>query len=218
MIRSLRVIAAVVLLITSIGTFVQPEIVENVLINTQVSHQHEDSDELLGIQENERWLVIIIEFDGLPVSVGKDATHAQNMLMGVDGADDYIHELTASNSILDIVISESIYSAPSAPSAWGTDHNGNRDVASDGSRPSDLASSVIRAIPDDIDLNQFDLDNDGTLDRLLMLHTGRPQETSGKSSDIWSHFQHLSDPIEKGNTSISHYTMASFQSLSLIHI
>ena len=212
MIRSLRVIAAVVLLITSIGTFVQPEIVENVLINTQVSHQHEDSDELLGIQENERWLVIIIEFDGLPVSVGKDATHAQNMLMGVDGADDYIDELTASNSILDIVISESIYSAPSPPSAWGTDHNGNRDVASDGSRPSDLASSVIRAIPDDIDLNQFDLDNDGTLDRLLMLHTGRPQETSGKSSDIWSHFQHLSDPIEKGNTSISHYTMASFQS------
>ena len=134
------------------------------------------------------------------------------MLMGVDGADDYIDQLTASNSDLEIVISDSIYTAPSTPSAWGTDHNGNRDVASDGSRPSDLASSVIRSIPDDINLNQFDLNNDGTLDRLLMLHTGRPQETSGRSSDIWSHFQFLTDPIQRGNTTISHYTMASFQS------
>lgn len=212
MIRSLRVIVAVVLLLTSIGTFIEPEIVENVLVNSQITHNHDDSDELLGIQDNEVWLIIIIEFEGLPSGVGKDSTHAQNMLMGVDGADDYIDELTASNSVLDIVISDSIYSAPSSPSAWGTDHNGNRDVASDGSRPSDLASSVIRAIPDDIDLSQFDLNNDGTLDRLLMLHTGRPQETSGKSSDIWSHFQFLSDPIERGNTTISHYTMASFQS------
>ena len=212
MIRSLRVIVAVVLLLTSIGTFIEPEIVENVLVNSQITHNHDDSDELLGIQDNEVWLIIIIEFEGLPSGVGKDSTHAQNMLMGVDGADDYIDELTASNSVLDIVISDSIYSAPSSPSAWGTDHNGNRDVASDGSRPSDLASSVIRAIPDDIDLSQFDLNSDGTLDRLLMLHTGRPQETSGKSSDIWSHFQFLSDPIERGNTTISHYTMASFQS------
>ena len=212
MIRSLRVIAAVVLLLTSIGTFIQPEIVENVLMNNQINHNHDDTDGLLGIQENERWLIIIIEFEGLPSGVGKDSTQAQNMLMGVDGADDYIDQLTASNSVLEIVISDSIYTAPSTPSAWGTDHNGNRDVASDGSRPSDLASSVIRSIPDDINLNQFDLNNDGILDRLLMLHTGRPQETSGRSSDIWSHFQFLTDPIQRGNTTISHYTMASFQS------
>ena len=50
------------------------------------------------------------------------------------------------------------------------------------------------------------------MDRLLLLHTGRPQETSGRSSDIWSHFQYLSEPITKGNTTIAHYTMASFQS------
>ena len=212
MIRSLRVVAAVALLLTSIGTFIQPDIVENMLINNPITHNHDDSNELLGIQENERWLIIIIEFEGLPAGVGKDSEHAQNLLMGVDGADDYIDELTASNSVLEIVISDSVYTAPSPPSAWGTDHNGNRDVASDGSRPSDLASSAIRAITDDIDLSQFDLDNDGTLDRLLMLHTGRPQETSGRSSDIWSHFQFLADPIQIGSTTISHYTMASFQS------
>ena len=92
MIRSLRVIAAVVLLLTSIGTFIQPEIVENVLMNSQINHNHDDSDGLLGIQENERWLIIIIEFEGLPSGVGKDSTQAQNKLIGLDGADDYIHQ------------------------------------------------------------------------------------------------------------------------------
>ena len=212
MIRSLRVIVAVLLLLTSIGTFLEPEIVENVLTNNHNTHSHEDSSDLLGIQQNENWLVIIIEFDGIPIGDGKDSVHAENILMGVDGADDYIKELTASNSNLQIVISDSIYTAPSSPSAWGTDHNGNRDVAADGSRPSDLASAAIRSLPVDMDLNQFDLNDDGILDRLLMLHTGRPQETSGRTSDIWSHFQHLPEPILIGDTTISHYTMASFQS------
>ena len=105
----LRVIAAVVLLLTSIGTFIQPNIVENMLINNPIIHNNDDSNELLGIQENERWLIIIIEFEGLPAGVGKDSEHAQNLLMGVDGADDYIDELTASNSVLEIVISDSVY-------------------------------------------------------------------------------------------------------------
>ena len=75
MIRPLRVIAAVVLLLTSIGTFIQPEIVENVLMNNQNNHNHDYSDGLLGIQENERWLIIIIEFEGLPSGVGLSLIH-----------------------------------------------------------------------------------------------------------------------------------------------
>jgi len=212
MIRALRVCVAALLLITSLTSFVQPELIEDIIHNTDNTDSNADQRKLLGIQQNERWLVIIVEFQGLPSGDGKDAVHAENILMGVNGADDYLDEISASNTNLQVVISDTIYSAPSPPSAWGTDHNGNRDVASDGSRPSDLASSVIRNIPDNIDLTQFDLDNDGILDRLLLLHTGRPQETSGRSSDIWSHFQHLSEPIEVRNTTVSHYTMSSFQS------
>ncbi len=210
--RSIRVIVAVILLLTSIATFIQPALVEDVLLNVKIQEQREDNRDLLPIQQDERWLVIIVEFEGAPSGVGKDADQAQNILMGVDGADDYLTEMTASDTVLEVVISDTIYSAPSSPSSWGTDYNGNRDLSSDGSRPSDLASSVIRDIPDEIDLEQFDLDNDGYLDRLLMLHTGRPQETSGRSSDIWSHFQYLSEPILLRNMTISHYTMASFQS------
>ena len=59
-------IVAVLLLLTSLGTFLEPEIVENVLTNNHNTHSHEDSNDLLGIQQNENWLVIIIEFDGIP--------------------------------------------------------------------------------------------------------------------------------------------------------
>tara|TARA_B100002052_G_scaffold209299_1_gene191348 strand:+ start:4653 stop:6701 length:2049 start_codon:yes stop_codon:yes gene_type:complete len=199
-------------MVASVASYLEPEYIENVLNSNIIVDSDDEKTDLLGIQTNEHWLVMIIEFEGLPSGPGKDAERAEAVLMGVNGADDYLEQATASQSSLEITIVDSIYSAPSSPSAWGTDSDGRRDISSDGSRPSDLAESAIRSIPNEVDLSKFDLDNDGNMDRLLLLHTGRPQETSGRSSDIWSHFQYLSEPIAKGNTTIAHYTMASFQS------
>jgi len=211
-IRASRVFVAVILMVASVASYLEPEYIENVLNSNIIVDSDDEKTDLLGIQTNEHWLVMIIEFEGLPSGPGKDAERAEAVLMGVNGADDYLEQATASQSSLEITIVDSIYSAPSSPSAWGTDSDGRRDISSDGSRPSDLAESAIRSIPNEVDLSKFDLDNDGNMDRLLLLHTGRPQETSGRSSDIWSHFQYLSEPIAKGNTTIAHYTMASFQS------
>ena len=212
MIRAARVFVAIILMVASIASYLEPEYIEDVLNSNIIVDADEEKAELLGIQADEHWLVMIIEFEGLPSGPGKDAERAEIVLMGVNGADEYLEQATASQSTLQITVVDSIYSAPSSPSAWGTDSDGRRDISSDGSRPSDLAESAIRSMPNDIDFSKFDLDNDGNMDRLLLLHTGRPQETSGRSSDIWSHFQYLSEPITKGNTTIGHYTMASFQS------
>ena len=212
MIRAIRVIVAAILMVASVATFIQPELIEDVMDVNVVINSDDDNDELLGIQSDEHWLVLIVEFDGLPSGAGKDAERAEALLMGVNGADDYLEQATASHTSLQITVFDNVYSAQSSPSAWGTDSDGNRDVASDGSRPSDLAELVIRNIPDHADLSDFDLDNNGVVDRLLILHTGSAQESSGTSSDIWSHFQYLPDVITIGNSSIGHYTMASFQS------
>ena len=212
MIRAVRVFVAIILMMASVASYLEPEYVENVLNSNIIVDTESEKNDLLGIQSNEHWLVMIIEFDGLPSGPGKDAERAEIVLMGVNGADDYLEQTTASQSSLEITIVDTVYSAPSTPSAWGTDSDGKRDISSDGSRPSDLAESAIRSMSNEIDYSQFDLDNDGNMDRLLLLHTGRPQETSGRASDIWSHFQYLPEPIMKGNTSIGHYTMASFQS------
>ena len=86
------------------------------------------------------------------------------------------------------------------------------EIASDGSRPSDLAQDAVINSLNGIDLAPYDLNSDGILDRLLFIHTGRAQEVSARSSDIWSHFQRFTEPITIDEHEIHHYTMASFQS------
>ena len=47
------------------------------------------------------------------------------------------------------------------------------------------------------------------IDRLLILHSGQPQEEGGASSTIWSHFSPFNDPVIIGDYRFEHYTMAS---------
>ena len=54
--------------------------------------------------------------------------------------------------------------------------------------PMILAKEVIDDHKDDIDWRNYDLDNDGWVDRLLILHTSIGQEEGGNSNRIWSHF------------------------------
>ena len=64
-----------------------------------------------------------------------------------------------------------------------------------------------------LDWDKYDLNNDGIVDRLLILHTTIGQETGGNSNRIWSHFTTFEDYIELGEgLSIGHYAMASLGS------
>ena len=66
---------------------------------------------------------------------------------------------------------------------------------------------------DSIDWSKYDLDNDGTVDRLMILHTAIGQETGGDSNRIWSHFAMFQKPIDLPNGIKSpHYAMASIGS------
>ena len=59
------------------------------------------------------------------------------------------------------------------------------------------------------DLSRWDFDSDGTVDRLLILHSGGAQESGGGANTIWSHMSWLNEPVEIGDWSVSHYTIAS---------
>ena len=61
----------------------------------------------------------------------------------------------------------------------------------------------------DMNLSKWDLDGDYVIDRLLILHSGQPQEIGGPSSSIWSHFSPFDDSIKIGDFTFEHYTMAS---------
>ncbi len=210
--RAIRVIFAALILLSAGLVHLNPETIETLLQDVVSPEEKSDDIPLVGLQDEENWLVVIIEFPQLPTGPGKDIERVESILTGIDGADDYISEMSGGTASLSVTILNTTYTADSPPSAWGTDTDGSRDVASDGSRPSDLAQDAVINSLNGIDLAPYDLNSDGILDRLLFIHTGRAQEVSARSSDIWSHFQRFTEPIIIDEHEIHHYTMASFQS------
>ena len=59
------------------------------------------------------------------------------------------------------------------------------------------------------DLSPWDFDDDGIVDRLLILHSANPQEIGGGASSIWSHMSGLDNPIVIDKWSINHYIMVA---------
>ena len=58
----------------------------------------------------------------------------------------------------------------------------------------------------------YDLNDDGVVDRFLILHSTLAQEQgSGSSNRIWSHFTSFSEPLNKGDSKFEHYTMSSMR-------
>ena len=173
----------------------------------------EDGDELaplLGLQTEERWLVVITDFSDSP-SGGNDLQMAEQLLE--QSAVDYVHQMSGGTSELDIDVHPRVVRAPSPLSTYGADRNG-RDTGTDGAfLPLALAEHVVQSIADEVNWSVYDLNDDGSVDRLLILHTTIGQEESPSNTQrIWSHFTHFETTISVGvDTELAHYTMASLE-------
>ncbi len=58
-----------------------------------------------------------------------------------------------------------------------------------------LVTDLVRKADPDIDFSQYDADNDGVVDGLLVVHAGPGAEETGNIRNIWSHKWQLSDPV-----------------------
>ena len=94
----------------------------------------------------------------------------------------------------------------------GEDSESGRDSGSDGAGVDNLVENAVKDMLSGRDLSPWDFDNNGIVDRLLILHSANPQEISGGSSSIWSHMSGLDNPVKIGKWSINHYTIASTKS------
>ncbi len=169
--------------------------------------------ETVEMQEEERWLVIIIEFpDDLSTS-GSDHTRANAMLTGSNSAATYFSEISNGRSTLVANVQSQIHTAHHNEAAYGRDVGGERDVGDEiTGGPSGLVEEALTTTFADIDMSSFDLDNDGWIDRLLILHTGGAQEEDHNTNSIWSHYAPLSPGFSAGGKSIGSYTLTSFSS------
>ena len=57
------------------------------------------------------------------------------------------------------------------------------------------------------DLSNWDLNGDGVIDRILILHSAQPQEKNGGANSLWSHFTSMQEPLEIGDWTFEHFTI-----------
>jgi len=163
---------------------------------------------LLGIQPSEEWLVLQVEFPGSNFNENK----ARNLLFGEDSAQDYITQLSAGESSLTATLFDEVWQSPHGVKRWGEDIGGNRDAGEDGYGAETLLREVAGDLLEGEDLSRWDLDNDGTVDRILILHSAQPQEKGGGANSFWSHFTAMQDSLKIGEWTIEHFTIASVDS------
>lgn len=166
-----------------------------------------DEIELLGMQETEHWPVLIVDFDAGNSNWGSD--EANDIL--IPRASEYVNQLSSSSTNLNIDVYSSITIPEYSMQYYGSDYGIQRDSSEDGTHlPMLLAKEVVNEQIDLVEWDKYDLDGDGWVDRLLILHTSIGQEEGGDSNRIWSHFTNFDDSISlPGDLKIAHYTMAS---------
>ena len=201
----------VALLLASSWAFTNQSVIDEWVRETQFESNNEDAA-LLPIQSNEHWLVLVADFPEQQASETWGTTQAELMLNDI--AKSYIEQLTNNQTKLTVVVHDEVTRASADVAAYGADNSGDRDTDSNGDfLPMNLAEEVVRYRADDVNWSQFDLDNDGLVDRLLILHTTKGQEENpGVSNNIWSHFTRFEEPIKvSAEHSVGHYTMASLR-------
>lgn len=209
---SLGVPFLVVLLLASSWSYSNGDTIEQWMRENAIIVPSDDESPVLNLQQDERWLVLIVDFEQSPADSAWGPEQARNILQ--DSAVDYIDQISGGQSSVNIHVADDVTRASGVLSDYGSDINGQRDVDEDGEfLPMALAQETIESHISTVNWSQYDLDGDGWVDRLLILHTTKGQEENTGSSDrIWSHYTTFKEPIELSkDLKVGHYTMSSLR-------
>lgn len=201
----------VILLLFSSWSFTNNETIEQWISENSITVQNEEV-ELLPLQEQERWLVLLTDFENQPSTDSWGPSMAQTLLDDV--ARNYIYQMSGYSTEIQIDVNTRVTRAENPVEYYGKDTNGNRDMDERGDfLPVNLAKEVVTDHINHADWDEYDLNEDGYVDRLLILHTTKGQEENpGQTNAIWSHFTTFDSPIDVDeNMKVEHYTMASIR-------
>ena len=198
------------LLLSSSLVYINSESV-NEAVSSTVETRNTDESPLVGLAEEEFWPVLRVSFPAKPFP----NSQLGHLFEGDNSAQQYISEISGGDSQLTTTIVGDTWASPYAESHWGTDSDTERDTGADSGGVRELAREAIISTfsepnwDQNLDISQWDLDGDFIIDRLLILHSGQPQEDGGPSTSIWSHFSYFYEPVKVGEYTFEHYTMAS---------
>lgn len=95
---------------------------------------------------------------------------------------------------------------------WYTADNGHDYYGQSYVKAAELAREAVRKSDEDIDYSQYDNNDDGWVDGVIVIHQGGGEEASGDPGDIWSHkwsftFAGLSAYETNDGVSVNSYTL-----------
>ena len=201
---------AVVLSLLSVVAFANGEALNDWVKEHAITIPSEEEGPLIGITNDESWLVVLIDFPDQNENSNCDQQRASNLID--DGARDHLNQGFGPASTLQIDYHDRIVTTDFGMADYGHDVDGENDVGRKGVNPHILAQEIVLEIKDEVsDWSKYDLNDDGWIDRFLILHCIKPQEDGGGSSSrIWSHFSSIEEVVElPGDLKISHYTISS---------
>lgn len=201
---------AVVLSLLSVVAFANGEALNDWVKEHAITITSEEEGPLIGITNDESWLVVLIDFPDQNENSNCDQQRASNLID--DGARDHLNQGFGPASTLQIDYHDRIVTTDFGMADYGHDVDGENDVGRKGVNPHILAQEIVLEIKDEVsDWSKYDLNDDGWIDRFLILHCIKPQEDGGGSSSrIWSHFSSIEEVVElPGDLKISHYTISS---------
>ena len=105
----------------------------------------------------------------------------------------------------------SVSAGPSGVVGWYTaskehDYYGENDSSGNDKWPGDLVYEAVAAADTNVDFSAYDMDNDGYVDAVNVIHQGTDEAAGGKETDIWSHRWTLSSAKFFGNSHYGAYT------------
>lgn len=210
--KSVRYATALVLILLAALINLNPDIVDP----SKAPHvdSHDGETDLVGLQESEEWLVLRVAFPDKPHD---DSIIDQIFDIDKDGsphlsASQYVAQMSGGLSSLEVTIADGTWVSQMDEGFWGADSSGIRDSGLDGRGVEGLVEESVEGLLDGVNLSKWDYNNDGLVDRILILHSGSAQESGASSDSIWSHFSELQEPIEVGEWTIGHYTISSLDS------
>jgi M6 family metalloprotease-like protein len=195
----------------SILTLLQSETIDEAFSSIQYDVENKEEDTLVGFNANESWLVLLVDFSH-DRSDQSSINEAKQLIE--ENAPSYFEQATGRQVNLNIVVHEVITRASNSLSYYGSDEGGERDTTQGEFRPQFLAEEAISNVELSVNWQDFDINGDQIVDRLLILHSTRGQEEGVSNSNrIWSHFTYFEEPYTTTDQYIiNHYTMASLKS------
>jgi len=115
----------------------------------------------------------------------------------------YYEEVSYNNfTVTGTVAGNQWYAADFDMTYYGADSATDIDV-----KVSELIDEALSAADSGIDFAQYDKNNDGYVDHVIIIHSGNDQASSGNPDDIWSHKSSLASEKTVDGKKISDYTI-----------